>query len=144
MKNILNATSIRFFAISENEKFARTLTAAFLMEVGVTASELADLKTVVSEAVTNAIVHAYRGRVGKECHIVLELKWYEGREILIRVRDRGVGIPDVDEAMRPFFTTDREGERSGMGLPIMQAFTDRMTVKTSPRGTTVTMRKKLI
>ena len=143
MKEILNSARVRFPAVSENESFARVVTAGFLMHLGVTPEVLADLKTVVSEAVTNAIVHGYRGRDGKNCYILLELKYYSDGSLVISVTDRGQGIENIEKAMEPFFTTDREGERSGMGLPIMEAFTDSIRVFSKKGGTRVVMRKKL-
>ncbi|MBQ4037248.1 MAG: anti-sigma F factor [Clostridia bacterium] len=143
MREIRNAARVKFCAISENEAFARVVTAGFLMKMNVTAEELADLKTMVSEAVTNAIVHGYRGRDGAKCIVTLELKYYSDGLLQVTVADRGCGIPDVEAAMTPFFTTDKEGERSGMGLPIMQAFSDSLRIATSPRGTRVVMKKKL-
>ncbi len=143
MKEILNSARVRFPALGENESFARILTAGFLMHLGVTPALLADLKTVVSEAVTNAIVHGYRGRDGKNSYILLELRYYSDRTLVIAVTDRGQGIENVDEAMQPFFTTDKEGERSGMGLPIMQAFSDSLRITSRPGCTKVVMRKKL-
>lgn len=143
MKEILNSARVRFPAVSENESFARVVTAGFLMHLGVTPEILADLKTVVSEAVTNAIVHGYRGKDPKTSFILLELKYYSDRSLVISVTDRGRGIENIEKAMEPFFTTDREGERSGMGLPIMQAFTDSIRIVSKKCGTRVVMRKKL-
>ena len=143
MKEIVNAVKTRFPALGENEAVARVITTGFLMHVGVTPALLADVKTVVSEAVTNAIVHGYRGRDGRHCPVYLDLALYADRTLVITVRDRGRGIEDVEQAMQPFFTTDREGERSGMGLPIMEAFTDKMKIVSSPRGTKVVMKKRL-
>lgn len=143
MKEILNSARVRFPAVSENESFARVVTAGFLMHLGVTAEVLADLKTVVSEAVTNAIVHGYRGRDPKQCYVLLELKYYSDKSLVISVTDRGRGIENIEKAMEPFYTTDREGERSGMGLPIMQAFTDSIRIVSKKGGTRVVMRKKL-
>ena len=143
MKEIVNFTRVRFPAVGENEGFARTLTAGFLMHLQVTPSQLADIKTVVSEAVTNAIVHGYRGEDGRKREVLLELCFYKDRTLLIRVTDRGRGIENVEKAMEPFFTTDREGERSGMGLPIIRAFCDSIRVVSRPGFTRLTMKKKL-
>ncbi len=143
MNRTINYARVRFPALGENESFARIVTAGFVMKLGVTPSVLADLKTIVSEAVTNAVVHAYRGRDGKDCPITLELKFDQKSVLTIAVKDEGCGIPDVEAAMQPFFTTDREGERSGMGLPIIQAFSDSMKLKTSPKGTKIIVRKHL-
>lgn len=143
MKEIINAVKTRFPALSENESVARVITTGFLMHLGVTPAALADVKTVVSEAVTNAIVHGYRGRDGRKCAVYLELTMFADRTLVIAVRDKGRGIEDVEKAMEPFFTTDREGERSGMGLPIMEAFTDKLKIVSSSRGTKVVMKKRL-
>ena len=143
MKEIVNFARVRFPAVGENEGFARTLTAGFLIHLQVTPSQLADIKTVVSEAVTNAIVHGYRGEDGRHREVLLELCCYKDRTLLIRVTDRGRGIEDVEKAMEPFFTTDREGERSGMGLPIIRAFCDSVRVVSRPGFTRLTMKKKL-
>ena len=143
MKTLVNAARLRFAALGENEGFARIVTAGFLMRLDVTPALLADIKTMVSEAVTNAIVHGYRGMDGIGEWVFLELKYYSDRTLVITVTDKGRGIPDVKAAMEPFFTTDREGERSGMGLPIMRAFSDSMRILSRPGLTRVVMRKKL-
>ena len=130
-------------AIGENESFARVVTAGFLMHLRVTPSQLADIKTVVSEAVTNAIVHGYRGENGRNKEVLLELFFYEDRTLLVRVTDRGRGIESIEKAMEPFYTTDREGERSGMGLPIIRAFCDSVRVTSRPGYTRLSMKKKL-
>ncbi len=143
MKEIINFARVRFPAVGENEGFARTLTAGFLMHLQVTPSQLADIKTVVSEAVTNAIVHGYRGEDGRKREVLLELCFYKDRTLLVRVTDRGRGIENVEQAMEPFYTTDREGERSGMGLPIIRAFCDSVRVVSRPGFTRLTMKKKL-
>ncbi|MBE6712116.1 MAG: anti-sigma F factor [Ruminococcaceae bacterium] len=143
MKEIINSARVRFPALSRNESFARTLTAGFLMHLEVTPSQLADIKTVVSEAVTNAIVHGYRGEEDKKGEVLLELCFYRNRVLLIRVTDHGRGIENVEKAMEPFYTTDREGERSGMGLPIIRAFCDSVRLVSRPGFTRITMKKKL-
>ena len=143
MKEIVNFARVRFPAVGENEGFARTMTAGFLMHLQVTPSQLADSKTVVSEAVTNAIVHGYRGEDGRKREVLLELCFYKDRTLLVRVTDRGHGIENVEKAMEPFYTTDREGERSGMGLPIIRAFCDSVRVVSRPGFTRLTMKKKL-
>lgn len=143
MKEILNSARVRFPALGENESFARIVTAGFLMHLGVTPSQLADIKTVVSEAVTNSIVHGYGGKERRDQYILLELCCYSDKSLLIRVTDKGRGIENVEKAMEPFFTTDREGERSGMGLPIICAFCDSVKIVTRPGYTRISMRKKL-
>lgn len=143
MKEIVNAARVRFAALGENESFARTVTAGFLMHLEVTPAFLADVKTMVSEAVTNAVVHGYRGKDGRGCFVTLDLKCYSDRTLVMSVTDHGRGIENVSAAMEPFFTTDREGERSGMGLPIMNAFSDSLRITSRAGFTRVTMKKKL-
>ncbi|HBB72487.1 MAG TPA: anti-sigma F factor, partial [Ruminococcus sp.] len=103
--------------------------------------ELSDVRTAVSEAVTNAIVHGYRGTAGK---VEMTVRLLAGREIYIRIKDSGCGIPDVEKAMEPLYTTAPEEERSGLGFSVMSSFMDRLTVRSKVgKGTTVTMRKRL-
>lgn len=126
---------------SVNEGIARAAVAAFCAQLDPTAVELADLKCAVSEAVTNCIVHAYRGTVGE---IRIDVKLCEGRLIQIEILDRGCGIADVKQAREPLFTTDAEGERSGMGFTVMESFCDAVKVRSRlERGTTVTLLKRL-
>ena len=143
MKTLVNAARLRFPALGENEGFARIVTSGFVVNLNVTPALLADIKTMVSEAVTNAIVHGYRGMDGKDAFVFLELKYYSDRTLVITVTDKGRGIANVAEAMEPFYTTDREGERSGMGLPIIRAFSDSMHIFSRPGLTRVVMRKRL-
>lgn len=140
-QRLLNRTKISFSSLSINEGFARAAVAAFCSQINPTATDIADIKCAVSEAVTNCIVHAYRDSIG-EIYITVEL--YEGSLVKLSVRDKGCGILDVEKARRPLFTTDAEGERSGMGFTVMESFTDKMTVRSKVgRGTTVTMYKKM-
>ena len=139
MKAIDQVTVI-FTSRSANEGFARACAACFAAQLDPTLDEVADIKTAVSEAVTNAIVHAYPDCLGK---IVLRLRLYEDNALEIQVRDAGVGIPDVDQARVPLYTTGGE-ERSGMGFTIMESFMDNLKVRSQPdKGTTVTMRKRI-
>lgn len=125
---------------SANEAFARGAVACFAAQLDPTLDEVADIKTAVSEAVTNAIVHAYPDRLGK---IVMRLRLYEQGVMEIQIKDSGVGIPDVDKARTPLFTTGGE-ERSGMGFTIMESFMDGLKVRSQPgKGTAVTMRKRI-
>lgn len=142
MKNkALNELRVEIDAKSENESFARYAVSAFLCPLDPTVGEIADIRTVVSEAVTNCVVHAYRGGAGK---IYIRVTWDATRTVRIRIRDKGCGIEDLEKSMQPFWTSDPTGERGGMGFTIMDSFTDRMTVRTAlGRGTTVTMVKKL-
>ena len=126
---------------SVNEGMARAAVSAFCTQLNPTAVELADIKCALSEAVTNCIVHAYRGTVG---NIVIDVKLCEGRLIRIEVRDRGCGIENIEQAREPLFTTDAEGERSGMGFTVMESFCDGVSVSSCPgHGTTVTLFKQL-
>ena len=128
-------------SLSINEGIARSAVAAFCAQLNPTAVELADLKCAVSEAVTNCIVHAYRETVGE---IAISVKLCEGRLIQLEIRDKGCGIEDVRRAREPLFTTDAEGERSGMGFTVMESFCDGVRVTSRPgRGTTVTLLKRL-
>lgn len=134
----INQVVLTFPSRSANEAFARTAAAAFAAQLDPTLDELGDVKTAVSEAVTNAIVHAYPDTLGK---VELKLRLYPGHLLEIIVRDWGVGIADIEKARTPLFTTGNE-ERAGMGFTIMESFTDTMKVKSAPqKGTTVTMRK---
>lgn len=134
-----NQVSLVFPSRSANEGFARAAAAAFAAQLDPTLDELGDVRTAVSEAVTNAIVHAYPDSLGK---VELRLRLYPGNELEIMVRDWGVGIPDVEKARTPLFTTGNE-ERSGMGFTIMESFMDAVKVKSTPgKGTTVTMRRR--
>ena len=137
----INSMKITFPSCSVNEGIARGAVAAFCAQLDPTASELGDIKCAISEAVTNCIVHAYRERIG-EIYITVDM--LEGNVIKIKVKDRGCGIPDVKCARMPLYTTDRAGERSGMGFTVMESFTDAMRVSSKPeRGTVVTMFKKI-
>jgi stage II sporulation protein AB (anti-sigma F factor) len=135
MKNA-NYIKLEFPSRSANEGFARSAAAAFAAQLDPTLEELGDIKTAVSEAVTNCIVHAYPDSIGK---IAMKLKILDGGRLEIVVRDWGRGIADIEKAMEPMYTTGGT-ERSGMGFTIMESFTDKLRVKSAPgRGTTVTM-----
>ncbi|MCI9533356.1 MAG: anti-sigma F factor [Lachnospiraceae bacterium] len=127
-------------SLSKNEELARVVTAVFMSRLDPTLEELDDVKTAVSEAVTNAVIHGYQEGEGI---IYMELQ-AEGKELTVLVRDTGVGIRDVKRAMEPMYTTDKSGERSGMGFSFMEAFMDQVLVESEPgRGTLVTMKKKI-
>ena len=136
----VNRMQIQFDAKSVNESFARVSVAAFLAELNPTLDEIADVKTAVSEAVTNAIIHGYpsgEGRVLLSCDLL-------GREICICVEDEGVGIADVEKAREPFYTSKPELERSGMGFAFMEAFMDEVEVISAPgEGTKVILKKEI-
>ena len=141
MKRYLDQTVITFTSRSANEGFARAAAACYAARLDPTLDELADIRTAVSEAVTNAIVHAYPDALGP---VTLRLRLLEGNELEIVVKDKGVGIPDVARAREPLFTTGNE-ERSGMGFTIMESFMDKVKVRSAVHcGTTVVMRKKVI
>ncbi len=138
---ILNEFRCSFPADSANEGLARATLSAFLIPADPTAQELADLRTVISEAVTNAIVHGYRGREGD---VSVCLRMLPDRVVYLRVSDKGCGIPDVSKAMEPLYTTAPEEDRAGLGFAIMQTFTDSLQVRSIPgHGTTLTMRRRL-
>lgn len=122
-------------------KFSRAALAAFLAQADPTVPQLADIKTAVSEAVTNCIVHAYPDTVGP---ITMTAVLYEGGNVRITISDKGVGIPDVAKAMEPMYTTGNPDERAGLGFAVMQSFMDRVHVSSAPgRGTRVTMSRHL-
>ena len=136
----LNSVKVEFPSLSANEGFARSCAACFASQLDPTLEELGDLKTAVSEAVTNAVVHAYPSEIGK---VLMKLRLLDGHVLEVTVKDWGRGIPDVAQAMEPMYTTGGE-ERSGMGFSIMACFTDMLRVRSTPgRGTTVVMRKKI-
>lgn len=145
-EKIINSMKSEFSAKSVNEGFARTAVAAFAAQADPSINVIADIKTVVSEAVTNAIVHAYAGKEDrKNCPIYIQCKLTESGSLIVKIKDKGAGIPDVKAAMQPLFTTDTDGERSGMGFTIMQSFTDGIRVRSIlGKGTTVTLEKRLI
>lgn len=127
-------------SLSKNEEFARVVIAVFMSRLNPTLEEIDDVKTAVSEAVTNAEIHGYQGGSGV---IALEAET-EGRQIIITVSDKGIGIADIKRAMEPMYTSDAKGERSGMGFSFMEAFMDEVRVESEPgRGTTVIMKKRI-
>lgn len=131
---------LKFMAISENERFARMCAAAFAAQLDPTLEQIADIKTAVSEAVTNSIVHGY----GQQGGTVTLRGRIEAGEVTFEIRDTGVGIEDVEQAQQPFFTTDSSGERSGMGFTVMSAFMDECSVQSQKNcGTTVLLKKRL-
>ncbi len=142
---IINSMKTEFTAKSVNESFARTAVASFASQTDPSIAVIADIKTVVSEAVTNAIVHGYADIEDKQsCLIYIQCKLSESGKLIIKIKDKGCGISDVKTAMQPLFTTDTDGERSGMGFTIMQSFTDGIKVKSRiGKGTTVTLEKRL-
>ena len=137
----INEMKVTLPSISANESTARAIVGAFCAQLDPTLEEIADLKCAVSEAVTNCIVHAYRGERGP---IYISVALYDDRSITVVIRDRGCGIPDVRLARQPLYTTNSDGERSGMGFSVMETFTDRLSVRSRIGvGTRVTMKKCL-
>ena len=133
----LNEMTVQFPSLSENERFARLAVSGFISSLDPALDELSEIKTAVSEAVTNCIVHAYRDTVGI---ISMQVRILEGMRVYIRIRDKGCGIPDVAQARTPLFTTAPDEERAGLGFAIMESFTDRLRVTSREgKGTTVTM-----
>ena len=138
---VLNEIKFSMPSLSVNESSARAAVSSFIVQADPTIEELSDIRTAVSEAVTNAIVHGYRGTRGR---ISITVRLLPEREIYIRIKDSGCGIADVKQAMTPLFTTAPEEERSGLGFSVMESFMDKLSVKSSVgKGTTVTMRKRL-
>ena len=145
MKKKINEMDLKLPAISINESVSRSVISAFVAELDPTVEELGDLRCAVSEAVTNCIVHAYKGSKDQESDcIYISVRLYDTREIVIEIADRGCGIEDVELARRPHFTCGEPDERCGMGFLVMESFTDFLSVKSRVgRGTTVLMRKIL-
>ena len=143
MKKKINDMKLRLPAKSINEAVARSVISAFCAELDPSVEELGDLRCAVSEAVTNCIVHAYRGRTD-ECYIYISVRLYDNREVSVEISDNGCGIEDLALARTPAYTTGQPGERCGMGFLVMESFTDYLGVKSRPgKGTTVLMRKNL-
>lgn len=141
MKKSVNSFKLIFPSRSCNESFARTAVAAFVTALDPTIEELSDIKTAVSEAVTNCIVHAYKNEIGQ---IYITARLTEKNELTVSVTDRGCGINDIDLAMLPTYSTDKESERAGLGFSVMEAFMDSVRVRSKPgKGTTVTLKKRI-
>lgn len=139
--NVVNEMNLSFSAKSINESFARSAVSAFVLSLDPTIAELSDIKTAVSEAVTNCIVHAYSYQGGT---VYINTKITDTGRVIIKIRDKGCGIPDVKRAMEPLYTTGGE-ERAGLGFAVMQSFMDKVQVRSTPsKGTTVTMEKAII
>lgn len=135
---MINQMKLEFPSVSANEGFARSAAACFAAQLDPTLEEMGDIKTAVSEAVTNCIVHAYPDTIG---YITLRMKIFQGGLLEICVKDKGCGISDLEQAMQPMYTTGGE-ERSGMGFTIMDSFMDKLKVKSQRgKGTSVTMRR---
>lgn len=139
--NIINEMKIEFDSRSSNESFARSAVAGFLIQLDPTIAEISDIKTAVSEAVTNAIVHGYGDKIGK---VYIKVQITDNNTAIIQIRDKGIGIEDISQAMQPMFTTGGS-ERAGLGFAVMQSFMDKVRVVSKPeKGTTVTMEKYIM
>lgn len=139
---IINEMDVKLPSYSINESFARSLISAFICPLDPTIEELTDIKTAVSEAVTNCIVHAYSNSIGI---IYIKAKLYKNGLISIKIRDKGCGMDDVNKAMEPLYTTSNSGERAGLGFAVMQSFMDKIKVTSKvDHGTTIIMHKRII
>lgn len=141
MTTVVNEMNLSFLSKSLNESFARMAISAFVTQLDPTIDELADIKTAVSEAVTNSIVHGYKKDLGI---IYINAKIFDNGKIIIKIRDKGCGIENVSQAMEPLFTTGGT-ERSGLGFAVMQSFMDKIRVNSKiSKGTTVILEKTII
>lgn len=137
----LNEMKLTFPAHSANEAFSRSAVSSFVAQLDPRIDELSDIKTAVSEAVTNCIVHAYRDRDGV---IEITARILEGGELWIKIRDKGCGIENIEKAMEPMYTTAPDEDRAGLGFAVMESFMDKLSVRSKVGvGTTITMRKKI-
>ena len=140
-REVKNQMRLILPAVSENESLARAAVSLFFARLDPDTEALADVRCAVSEAVTNCIVHAYRGGSGM---IYINAKLYSDQSMTVEIKDKGCGIEDIEKALLPLYTTDKAGERSGMGFPIMKSFMDRVRVKSRIGvGTTVFMEKRV-
>ena len=138
----INEMKMSFESRSCNESFARSAVAAFIGVLDPNVEEISDIKTAVSEAVTNCIVHGYRDGIGI---VYIHVKIFEGARVSINIRDKGCGIDDIKKAMEPLFTTCDTGERAGLGFSIMDSFMDKLKVRSKPgKGTSVTLEKSIV
>ena len=138
----INEMKLVFESRSSNESFARSAVAAFVAVLAPNVEELSDIKTAVSEAVTNCIVHGYKNEIGK---VYIHVKIFDGARISICIKDKGCGIPDIKKAMEPLYTTCETGERAGLGFSIMESFMDKLKVRSVPgKGTSVTLEKSIV
>ena len=138
----INEMKMSFESRSCNESFARSSVAAFIAVLDPNVEELSDIKTAVSEAVTNCIVHGYKENIGK---VYIHVKIFEGARIRVCIKDKGCGISDIKKAMEPLYTTCETGERAGLGFSIMESFMDNLKVRSKPgKGTSVTLEKSIV
>ena len=138
----INEMKMSFESRSCNEAFARSTVAAFISVLDPNVEEISDIKTAVSEAVTNCIVHGYKDNIGTD---YIHGKIFEGARISIIIRDKGCGIDDIKKAMQPLYTTSENGERAGLGFSIMESFMDKLKVRSKlGKGTSVTLEKTIV
>ena len=141
MKSV-NEMKLCFESRSCNESFARSAVAAFISVLDPNVEELSDIKTAISEAVTNSIVHGYKDEIGP---VYIHVKIFEGARIWVSIKDKGCGILDIKKAMEPLYTTCETGERAGLGFSIMESFMDKIKVRSKPgKGTSVTLEKSIV
>lgn len=141
MTQVINEINLSFPSKSSNESFARATISAFISQLDPTIDEITDIKTAVSEAVTNCIAHGYKSQIGT---IYINAKIFSNGKVSIKIRDKGVGIPDINQAMEPLFTTGGS-ERAGLGFAVMKSFMDKIKVSSKvSKGTTVTLEKSII
>ena len=142
---ILNEIKLIFPADSRNEGLSRSVVSSFAAQLDPSVNEVGEIKTAVSEAVTNCIVHAYRGTASDKGKIEMTVRALEDNTLYIKIRDSGCGIPDVKKAMEPLYTSAPEEERAGLGFAVMESFMDSVTVRSTPdKGTTVVMKRKIL
>lgn len=135
-RTVLNEMQISFVSKSENESFARQAVCSFISTFDPTIEELSDIRIIVSEAVTNCIIHAYKDRLGI---ISINVKYFSDDSVRIQIKDKGVGIEDIEKCMEPLYTTDKSTERGGMGLPIMSTLADKFKITSKlNKGTVIT------
>lgn len=140
-QQVVNELKMTFPSISENERFSRLAVSGFLSQLNPQVDELSDIKTAVSEGVTNCIVHGYRDTIGL---IYMQIRIFDNSKVYIKIRDKGCGIKDIQQAMEPLFTTAPEEERAGLGFAVMESFMDRIKVRSSEgKGTTLILEKTL-
>ena len=140
-QKIVNELKMSFPSLSDNERFSRLAVSGFLSQLNPQIDELSEIKTAVSEGVTNCIVHAYRKVTGI---IFMQVRIMENGKVYIKIRDKGCGIADIKKAMEPLFTTAPEEERAGLGFAVMESFMDKIKVRSSEgKGTTIIMEKTL-
>ncbi len=140
-RKLINKMKLVFPGYSENERFSRAAVSSFISQLDPLIDELSDIKTAVSEGVTNAIVHAYPDTIGE---VQLDVKIVEDRKVIIKIKDKGCGIEDIEKAMEPMFTTSPDEERAGLGFAVMQSFMDNVHIRSRVgKGTILTLEKTL-